>query len=239
MLYQIVPHELTARAIVEKTIEAAGGETWRRPETLKLVGTATIYRDGQADQVTVADRYKMWRIFPRQSEEAHRANGKVRFDAFAGDQVVFQLSYDGETTYDHNGVVPPEKAQTDWSAAFGFGILRFALDDGFSLERLADDQVEGHDCYFVRVTDPAGTKTIFGIDRGDHAVRQVGFETPRGWHPTVSTQDSSGTKSRDSGNRPGCALYYDGVKTHDIHWQRFAVDKPIADDVFVLHPSAE
>ena len=34
-------------------------------------------------------------------------------------------------------------------------------------------------------------------------------------------------------------LYYNGIKTNDIHWQRFAVDQPIADQVFVLAPQGE
>ena len=37
---------------------------------------------------------------PRESEDAHRANGMVRIDAHDGDRVVFQTSFDGEATYD-------------------------------------------------------------------------------------------------------------------------------------------
>ena len=234
VLYQIVSAEkLSAREIVEQAIEAAGGEAWRRPKTLRLSGTATLYDQGQADKVTVADRYDMWRIFPQASGDAHAANGKVRFDAFAGGKVVFQISYDGEHTYDHNGRVPEERAQRDWSAAFGFGILRFALDDGFALERLADDQLEGHDCYFVRVIDPAGSKTVFAIDRVDLAVRMVGFETPRGWHHRIYSDFEWHQQPRFR-QPTRVRLYYDGIKTNDIRWRQFAVDRPIADEVFVL-----
>ena len=241
VLYQIVAQQpaaspaASAREIVERAIEAAGGEAWRRPKTLRLSGTATLYDQGRAEAVTVADRYDMWRVFPQVSEDAHRANGKVRFDAFAGDRAVFQISYDGEHTYDQNGRVPPERAQRDWSAAFGFGILRFALDDGFALERLADDQVEGNACYIVRVIDPAGSKTVFAIDRADQAVRMVGFETPRGWHHRIYS-DFKWHQAPRFRQPTRVRLYYDGVKTNDIEWQRFAVDVPIADEVFVLAP---
>ncbi|MEM7586029.1 MAG: VOC family protein [Acidobacteriota bacterium] len=233
VLYQIVEEPLSAARIVERAYEEAGGEAWRRPETLRLSGVATLYEQGHADRVTVADRYDMWRVFPQQSDDAHRANGKVRFDAFAGDDLVFQVSYDGEKTYDHNGVVPPERARRDWSAAFGFGILRFALDDGFRVERLADDQVEGHDCYFVRVIDPSESQTMFGIDQTDFSVRMVGFETPRGWHHRVYS-DFEWHEAPRFRQPTRVRLYYDGVKTNDIHWQEFAVNAPLDDALFDL-----
>ncbi len=238
VLYQIQPEELAARGIVERVIEAAGGEAWRRPDTLRLSGSAKLYDQGQADRVTVADRYEMYRVFPRQSEDAHRANGKVRFDAFAGERVVFQIAYDGQNSYDQNGLVPPEKAQRDWSSAFGFGILRFALDDGFLLERLADDQVEGRDCYFVRVLDPSGSGTLFGIDRSDFSVRMVGFDTPRGWHHRLYSDFAWHEEPRFR-QPTRVRLFYDGVKTVDIHWREFAVNVPIVDEVFVIEPPPE
>ncbi|MEM7483472.1 MAG: hypothetical protein AAF481_20120 [Acidobacteriota bacterium] len=203
---------------------------------MRLSGTATLYEQGKSDQVTLADRYDMWRVFPRASAEAHRANGKVRFDAFAGDRAIFQISYDGEHTYDQNGRVPPEKAQRDWSAAFGFGIFRFALDEGFTVERLADDQIEGHECYFVRVTDPADSQTLFAVDRQDFSIRMVGFETPRGWHHRLYSEFAWHESPRFR-QPTRVRLYYDGVKTNDIRWQRFTVDEPIDDEVFVLAPT--
>lgn len=222
--------ELSATEIVRRATEAAGGEAWRRPETLHLEGVATLFRDGG---VTYADRYEMWRVFPTESDDAHRANGRVRFDAFADERIVFQTAYDGEHTYDQNGRVPPERAQRDWSSAFGFGILRFALDDGFELVRLPDDEVDGHPCHSVKVVDPSGSETIFAIDRADYSVRMVGFSTPRGWHHRLYSDFAWHEEPRFR-QPTRVRLYYDGVKTVDIEWRRFEIDVPLEDELFVL-----
>ena len=87
--------ELTPLEIAKKTIEANGGENWRRPKTLQLSGTATIIWNGKTYTL---DNYKMWRVFPDANDNARGANGKVRFDAFAGDKLFFQIAFDGKNT---------------------------------------------------------------------------------------------------------------------------------------------
>lgn len=227
------PDEPTAREIVARAHAAAGGPAWVRPRTLHLVGEATLYRDGLAHAATHADHYEMWRVFPDWNEAAHGASGKFRLEARRGEQVLIRQSFDGVDTWNAEGRVPDAQAQREWSENFGFGIIRFALDPGFTLTRLADDQVEGRPCHVVRVTDPAGTDTTFWIDRDDFAIRKVGFDTPRGWHERIYSDfyrvDPPGFV------QPGrVRLYYRGALVNDIRWHRAVVDAPIADAVFRL-----
>ena len=227
---------LSARHIVERATAAAGGEAWRRPETLQLSGEARFFDGASATEPRRADDYRMWRVFPRRSEAAREANGKIRIDARAGGEILFVTSFDGETTYDRNGPVPVEKARREWSSAFGFGILRFALDEGFTLERRPDDQVEGHPCHFVQVRDPTGGETLFGIDGGDYSVRYVGFDTPRGWHHRIYSDFywHEAPLFRQAGR---VRLYYDGRKTADILWREARVDGPIPVETFRVEPA--
>ena len=55
---------LSARQIIDRAVEAAGGESWKRPQTLMLKGSMTIYPNGQRDDALSVDDYRMWRIFP-------------------------------------------------------------------------------------------------------------------------------------------------------------------------------
>jgi hypothetical protein len=108
-------------------------------------------------------------------ERAHAGSGKFRLDAYSGGRLLFQVAFDGERSYDQNGPVPPRRAANDEASAFGFSAIRFALQPGFAVERLTDDQVDGWQCHFVRVTDPGGTRTLFGIDRETYAVLSAGW----------------------------------------------------------------
>lgn len=225
--------DLTPEAIVQRAHEAAGGAVWQRPKTLHLTGRATIYRDGLAANAMVLDHYEMWRVFPAWNDAAHGANGKFRLEARAGERVVIRQSFDGTDTWDANGKVPQAQASREASENYGFGIIRFALDAGFRLARLPDDQVEGHPSHVVRVIDPTGSETTFWIDRASFAIRQVGFDTPRGWHQRIY---SDFYRVEPSGfMQPGrVRLYYKGALANDITWEQAVVDEPIAHQVFVL-----
>ena len=224
---------LTARDIVERAYQAAGGDNWRRPSTLQLTGQAWLYRDGFLEQATFSDDYRMWRIFPDSSGDAHVANGMVRFDASSEGKLLFQISYDGEHSYNQNGRIDSEDANTRWASNFGFGIIRFALDEGFTVNRMADDRVDGHPVYSIKVTDPAGKDTLFGIDKENFRVRMVGFDTPRGWHHRIydifrwheSPRFLQPTRVR---------LYYNGVKTNDIVWETVRVNERLDRSLFTL-----
>lgn len=227
--------ELSGLQIVRNAQQAAGGEAWLRPQTLMLEGTMRMYRNGEADALTWVDDYRMWRIFPAASESAHSANGKVRFDARSGGSTVFQVAWDGRHSYDQNGRIESGQADRQWSSAFGFGIIRFADQPGFTVERLVNDQVEGHTCHFVRVTDPSGSETVFAIDAGNWAIRKVGFDTPRGWHERIYSEFAWNTAPRFR-QALRVRLYYDGRKTNDISWHRFTINQPIDPSLFRIAP---
>ena len=232
------PGQPDARQIVALAHAAAGGDSWKRPQTLHLTGSATLYNDGTAASKAEVPQYEMWRVFPAWNQAAHGANGKFRLDARKGDATVFQISYDGQDTWNDKGKVEQATASREWSENFGFGIIRFALDEGFSLTRMADDQVEGRPAWTVRVTDPGGANTLFWIDQVDHSVRKVGFDTPRGWHERIYSELYMVQTAQAEGGRfqqPGrVRLYYDGALVSDIRWTGAVVDAPIADGVFVL-----
>jgi hypothetical protein len=231
--------ELTARQIVERAHAAAGGSAWLAAGTNVMRGEATLCRDGDPARCVHADRYVMHRVYPTDlAEGAHAGNGKFRLDAFAGDRLIFQIAFDGERSYDQNGPVPPERASSDEASAFGFSAIRFALQPGFEVERLTDDQVEGQPCHFVRVTDPTGTRTVFGIDQSNYAVRSAGWQTPKGFHQRLYSDFYTVGDGRFV--QPGRVRhFYDGVKSADIRWTSAEIGEPIPDAMFVLGTSVE
>ncbi|NJR71670.1 MAG: hypothetical protein HC782_00260 [Gammaproteobacteria bacterium] len=115
---------------------------------------------------------------------------------------------------------------------FGFGILRFADRDGFVVTRLTDDQVEGHPCYVVQITDAKKTLTTFFIDVETSAIRSVAFNTDVGYHHRIYS-DFKRAKNVDFIQPTRVRLYFDGIKWMDIHWRQFAVNEAIDDVVFV------
>ena len=222
--------EPDAATIVARAHAAAGGTTWVNPRTLTMTGYGLFYDGGT---VRKHDSHRMWRVYPQAKSVAHQADGKVRIDSLAGGRPVFQIAWDGTRTYNQDGPVGAAADATRWQASFGFGAIRFALSDGYSLERLADDSVEGHPIYTVRVTDPAGGTTLFGIDQINYRIRWLGFDTPRGWHERRYSQFFM--KPGISWVQPGrVRLYYDGIKSNEIVWTDFTVNAPLDDALFVL-----
>jgi hypothetical protein len=222
--------ELSARDIMARATVAAGGDAWRYATTIRLTGNAWLYRAGQA---TRADDYRMYRVYPQRLDSAHTTTGKFRLDAAAAGTGLFKMSFDGRRMYDQDGPMDAGAAERLAASAFGFSAARFALAEGFGLERLADDQVEGHACHFVRVTDPAGGTTLFAVDASGYQIRLVAWDTPQGWHQRLY---SDFYWVEDPGFlQPGrVRLYYDGVKTVDINWTSAEVNVPMPDELFVL-----
>ena len=224
--------DLTARQIMERSYRAMGGNAWARARTLKLEGRAIFWGDGPEPRA-VAPRYVMWRALEADRRSAHAADGKVRIEAdLPGGRPMFRVGFDGETTWNEKGVVPRAEADAFWASNFGYGVVRHALKEGFRLERLPDDEVEGHPVFTIRVTDPAGTTTLFGIDQQAFMVRRVGFVTPRGYHER--TYGDFFALARPAGwLQPGrVTLFYNGVKANMIIWEKAAVDEPIPDSLF-------
>ncbi|GIU81596.1 MAG: hypothetical protein KatS3mg006_0660 [Pyrinomonadaceae bacterium] len=222
----------TALEIARKTIKASGGEVWRSPSSLQLEGTAVVYWFDQPRRLV---KYKMWRVFPRENNSAHTANGKVRFDAFeAGDRLFFQISFDGEKTYQNLSPSAREKQEfLRWGNNFGFSIFRFIENEGFKLELLPEDKVDGHPCYFVKVIDPSKTETIFGIDKKSFFIRYAGFRTPIGFHERI--YDNFVRDEKTGFIQPlHLRIFNDGIKTTEVFWKTFKVNEPISDEVFII-----
>jgi hypothetical protein len=227
-----VAQEISNLEIVKKAIEASGGETWRRPQTLQLSGTATLYWQGREHKMTT---YKMWRVFPADNDNARNANGKVRFDALAGDDIFFRIAFDGKNTVQNFS--PEAKANEEmlrWSNNFGFSIFRFVENEGFKLTRLPDDAVDGNPCYFIKITDPKNSQTIFAIDKKTHWIRLAAFDTPLGFHQRIYS-DFKYHKNPSFIQPCRLRIFNDGVKTADIFWKDFKVNAPIADEIFTPH----
>lgn len=224
---------LSPALVVSLAHKAAGGEAWLRAGSNIMRGSATLCRDGRIGACVHASRYEMYRVYPTDLEKAHAGSGKFRLDAFVGDRLLFQTAFDGERSYDQNGPVPDSRAAADEGASFGFSAIRFALEDGFRLEPLMDDQVEGHSCHFIRVTDPAGQATLFGIDQQDYSIRSAAWQTARGWHERIYSDFYRVGEFLQPGR---VRHYYDGVKSVDIRWTSAEIGTKIPDETFVIGP---
>jgi hypothetical protein len=220
------------RTILAGATEAAGGADWANAKTLILRGRAIFWGKAGAAPTLSPDSYVMHRIFDPNRIAAHGAEGKVRIEVSDKGKRIWVVGYDGATTWTDNGIVPQAEADKMWASNFGFGIIRHALKPGFVAERLADSNVDGHAVYMVRLTDPSGTESLFGIDTKSYAIRMVGFFTPRGWH--VRTYDNFfRPKSMPKWLQAGkVTLTYNGVKQNEIHWTAVEVNVPINEAMF-------
>jgi hypothetical protein len=227
------PADATAQQILQYAAESAGGDDWLYAETNVMEGHATLCRDANPAKCVHADRYVMYRVYPREVKAAHAGTGRFRLDAESNGRPVFRLSFDGTRSYDQNGPVPPGKAADDEANAFGFSAIRFARTPGYAVERLTDDDIEGRPCFLVRVTDPSGQYTLFGVDREDGSIRYAAWKTPRGWHHRLY---SDFYWVLDPGFlQPGrVRLYYDGLKAVDIRWTSASINRPLEERLFVL-----
>jgi len=222
--------------ILRRTVEASGGDIWQQPRTLLLQGTAVFTPFGKTDSahLRIFDRYSMYRIYPSENKAAHQANGKIRFDAFSGKDVFMQLIYDGKQSINQmSDEAKKYQVYFSWSNNFGFGIIRFANQDSFKVERLADDQVNGHNCFTIQITDPKKMVTTFLIDQKRYLIRGMYFLTSVGFHHRIYDQFRKIKTSNGFFVQPGSVkLFFDGVKWMDIHWKNNQVNMPIPDELF-------
>jgi len=214
------PDGLGAADIIERAYAHAGGDEWVNPKSLLMEGYGLFWRD--SEQYVRYEPYRMWRVYPDVKDAAHAADGRVRIEAFRDGEIVFQIAFDGEKTYDQDGALEDQADSERWASNFGFGVIRHALDDGYSVKRLPDDYVDGAPAYMVQVIDPAGGTTLFGIRKQDFAIVTVGFDTPRGWH---QRRYSEFFRNEDGGwLQPGrVRLYYDGIKANEVYWTSFTL----------------
>ena len=219
------------RAIVERGVAAHGGEVWLTPGTLVLAGHAEFYDPKTGDVRSRADDYRMWREFSGDRQSAHGAEGKVRIIARSGERLIFEVGYDGETTWTERGITPKAEADAYWASNFGFGIIRSALKEGFTLERAPSRDIGGHVVDLVRVIDPQGSATLFGFDRESGFIRYLAFDTPRGFHERyyddfIRLPETGWVQARE------VTLFYDGVKNNTVFWREVEVGEPIAPATF-------
>jgi hypothetical protein len=226
---------LDGREIVARAHAAAGGASWVRPRTLHLIGEGVFYSINGTER---HERYEMWRVYPAQLGAAHAANGRVRIQSWRDGETALLLAFDGERSYTAAGPQPQSEADWQWSENFGFGVIRYALQDGFLVGRMPDDIVDGHAAYVVRVTDPQGQQTVFSIAQEDFAILRVGFATPRGWHER--TYSDFFRRGGVSWVQPGrIRLTYNGVKQNEIFWHDFVLNEDMPESMFVIGAPAQ
>jgi hypothetical protein len=217
--------------LLQRATAAHGGEAWARVKTLVLHGRAVFWGPTGSSPRSTAEQYGMWRVFDPERSASHGAEGKVRIVARTGEKLMFTVGYDGSTTWTERGVTPPAEADAFWAANFGFGIIRHATKPHFKAERIADGWSHGNPVHLVRLTDPKGGTSLFGIDVKTFAVRSLGFTTPRGWHERhyddfVRQDAPAWLQARE------VTLYYNGAKSNTVFWQQWQIDKPIAPEIF-------
>ena len=128
--------ELDGATILARAAQAHGGDEWANARTLALEGRAVFYAPGGAAPRSIADDYRMWRVFDPDRAAAHGADGKLRIVAKSGARTLFTVGYDGATTWNERGGVPKAEADAFWASNFGFGIIRHAGKPGFKAERV-------------------------------------------------------------------------------------------------------
>jgi len=222
---------LSATEIMQKAHKKAGGKFWQKPKSLTLKGHAIFYYDGKPSKHEV---HNMWRVFEKTKEDAHVANGKVRIESIKENKPVFVVSYDGKNTYDLNGKQEKSAADARWASNFGYGAIRHALDDGYSLEKVADEMIKNKDVYTIKVIDPNQGETFFGIEKADFKIVKVAFQTPRGWHERIYSNFFS--KEKYSWLQSGkVELYYNGKLANEVIWEDFDVNEILPDSLFILN----
>ena len=221
--------------VLRLAAEAHGGADWAGVRTLVLEGHAVFYAPDRPQPTSKADDYRMWRVFDPSRSSAHESEGKVRITARMDGRVLFDVGFDGTTTWTEKGITPPAEAAKFWASNFGFGIVRHAADPGFKAVRAPDSVVDGHPVWMVRLTDPKGAETLFGVDRASHAIRYMGFATPRGWHERRYDDFEKLAAPRWLQARH-VTLTYNGVKQNEVFWTRTQVN--VAVDPALFTPPA-
>jgi hypothetical protein len=219
---QAQPSDPAARAVVERAVAEHGGDLWLEPETLELVGTATFYDPATGAVRSEAEDYRMWRTFEEGRTAAHEASGKVRIIARAGEKVIFEVGYDGETTWTERGIMPRAEADAYWANNFGFGIIRSALEDGFALQTAPPRDIGGRKTNMVRIRDPNGMQTLFGFDAESGFVTYMAFDAPRGFHERLYGDFVRLANGWVQARR--VTLLYDGVIANSVFWRETRVN---------------
>ena len=220
-----------ARTIIERAYMAAGGDSYRYPKSIYLRGSYLDFKDRLAPVVYAP--YELYRVQPRDHPNGHLADGKIRVSAYLDGKPTMQMAFDGAKTYDLNGPTGEGADAPFWRLTMGFGMIRFALDPGYRVERLPDDLVDGKPSYTVRVIDPGGESALFSVRIADARIVKIVFATPRGLHERVFSNFFS--KPGVKWVQPGrVRSMINGVKEAEFLYTDFAIGRDLADDLFVI-----
>jgi Domain of unknown function (DUF4440) len=222
--------DITPQAIIERAYAAAGGDTYRYPGTLMIAGSMIDYKP--ATPVTFKP-YSMHRVQPRDHPRGRVIDGKIRISAYRGGKPAMQIAFDGKTTYNMDGPTTDGPDAPFWRTTMGFGMIRFALNPGYKVERLADDRVDNAPTYTVRVTDAADESAVFSVRIDNARLVRVVFPTPRGVHERIFSDFF--TKPGISWVQPGrVRSYINGIKETEFFYTDFEVGKAYPDTMFVI-----
>jgi len=226
---------LSASEIMAKAHVNAGGKFWSQPKSLVLKGHGIFY---QGQDTFLHETHNMYRIYEATKKEAHSANGKVRIESFRNGDPIILLSFDGQNTYDQNGKQAQSDADKRWASNFGYGVIRHAFDENYSLSLLGIDTIKGNTTFTIEITDPNQGKTIFDITQESFDIVKVAFDTPRGYHHRLYSKFFK--KEKYNWNQAGLVeLYYNDVKTTEILWEDFEVNVDLNDGLFLIESISE
>jgi len=148
--------EMTARAVIERSLEALGGaESWSEVDTLELTGTFATFSSSQP--------FHLWRKRP----------DLYRFEHQEADRPL-TIGFDGETVWWENHTPfsevtwpaePPEVYSRGYraDALFEYPFLR-PEEKGHQVELIGRTDYEGIDSYELRVTLADGTTETWYLD---------------------------------------------------------------------------
>jgi hypothetical protein len=219
------------KSIIEKAYAAAGGETYRRPKSYHLMGQLLDFTRGT--EPTVHRPYDMWRVHPEKKEAGHKADGLIRVSGYMNGKATMQFAFDGKESYDIKGPTGQGADADFWKNTMGFGMIRFALDEGYEVRRLADDMVDGKTTYTFEIKDPSKASSTFSIRKDDYRIVKVAFVTPKGLHERIFS---------DFYTKPGVSWVQprrlrsvvNGVKQFEFIYEDFEINKEFPEDLFKI-----
>jgi len=221
----------TARQIVERAFESAGGVAWRYPGTIWLTGRYYDFKGGV--EPVVYEPYELYRVQPRDHPRGHVADGKIRVSSYKDGKPTLQIAFDGAKTYDINGPTGEGADAPFWRLTMGFGMIRFALDPAYKLERLPDEAVDGNDAWTIKVSDAVGEHTLVSVRKTDARIVRIVFATPRGLHDRIFSDFF--TKPGVKWVQPGrVRSMINGIKEAEFVYTDFAIGKLMDDKLFVI-----
>lgn len=228
---EAVDDDIDGPKILARAAAAAGGDEWANAKSIILEGHAEFWGAEGAKPSSKVSNYIMYREFDPSRTVAHGADGKIRIIASNDRRVKWTVGFDGSTSWTEKGIIPKADADAFWANNMGFGIIRHAAKPGFKAERVADGSVGVHPLYLVKLTDPSGGVTLFGIDQKSYAIRTMAFMTPRGWHER-HYGNFRRLKNPNWLQALTVTLFYNGVKANTVYWEKVKVNAVISPRIF-------